>query len=137
MQRRKENHIKRTQVKKIQQAVAEYFNMPVTFLRSQKRPQEYYRQRSVAIGLSTALTRWHPRRIGQMFGNRSIKSVNKHCKRLESLRKTDHEIDEAVNKLMDFFMVGQHWEKPPIKETRFYETNLTVTKDNTESEMIH
>ena len=91
-------------ISKIQNAVAEYFNVTVENLKSKKRTSDINNARQVAIYLCRMITEETTTRIGLEFGNRdhstvlhAIEKVSKDVKNNEDLKRKITEIKNKIN----------------------------------------
>lgn len=73
----------------IQKFIAEYFRIPIYELIGRKRTYIYLRPRQMAIGLSSELSELSYADLGKAFGDRSKKSMEQACKRVNELCMVD------------------------------------------------
>ena len=92
-------HERRATIEDIQRRVAEYYNVPLTDMLSERRAREIARPRQVAMYLSKQLTRRSLPDIGRKFGGRDHTTVIHAVKRIENLRADDKALDEDVDVL--------------------------------------
>ena len=92
-------HERRATIEDIQRRVAEYYNVPLTDMLSERRAREIARPRQVAMYLSKQLTRRSLPDIGRKFGGRDHTTVIHAIKRIDNLRADDKALDEDVDVL--------------------------------------
>ena len=83
----------------IQRAVAEYFNVRVTDLRSKKRERNISLPRQVAMHLCKELTNLSLEDIGKSFGGRDHSTVIHAQKKIEKICKENNEISTAIKQI--------------------------------------
>ena len=83
----------------IQRAVAEYFNVRVTDLRSKKRERNISLPRQVAMYLCKELTNLSLEDIGKSFGGRDHSTVIHAQKKIEKICKENNEISTAIKQI--------------------------------------
>ena len=83
----------------IQRAVAEYFNVRVTDLRSKKRERNISLPRQVAMHLCKELTNLSLEDIGKSFGGRDHSTVIHAQKKIEKICKENNEISIAIKQI--------------------------------------
>ena len=84
----------------IQKTVAEYYKIRVVDLSSKNRKQNVTRPRQMAMCLSRELTSHSFPEIGGNFGGRDHTTVMNACKKINSLKETDHKLAEDYNNLL-------------------------------------
>ncbi|WMY95011.1 MAG: chromosomal replication initiator protein DnaA [Arsenophonus sp.] len=84
----------------IQKTVAEYFKIKVTDLLSKRRFRSVTRPRHIAMALAKELTNHSLPEIGEAFGGRDHTTVLHACRKIEQLRKNNHNIKEDFSNLM-------------------------------------
>ena len=83
----------------IQRAVAEYFNVRVTDLRSKKRGRNISLPRQVAMYLCKELTNLSLEDIGKSFGGKDHSTVIHAQKKIEKICKENNEISTAIKQI--------------------------------------
>ena len=83
----------------IQRAVAEYFNVRVTDLRSKKRERNISLPRQVAMYLCKELTNLSLEDIGKSFGGKDHSTVIHAQKKIEKICKENNEISTAIKQI--------------------------------------
>ena len=91
---------RRVTIDEIQKAVSNHFDLKTIDLLSARRAVAVARPRQIAMYLAKRLTTRSLPEIGRKFGNRDHSTVIHAVKRIEQLRGTDSEIDNAVKALM-------------------------------------
>jgi len=86
-------------IEDIQRKVADYFNLRLSDLLSQRRARVIARPRQVAMYLAKQLTTRSLPEIGRRFGGRDHTTVMHAVKRIEELRGLDDTLDEDINHL--------------------------------------
>ncbi len=86
-------------VEEIQRKVAEHFSIKMADLLSPRRSRVVARPRQIAMYLAKQLTTRSLPDIGRRFGNRDHTTVMHAVRKIEELRRTDPQIDEAVETL--------------------------------------
>lgn len=84
----------------IQKLVAEYFEISVSDMRSDKRQRKIVRPRQMAMSLAKELTQHSLPEIGKAFGGRDHSTVIHSCKTITKLKTDDHQINQDYNKLL-------------------------------------
>lgn len=84
----------------IQKFIAEYFRIPIYELIGRKRTYIYLRPRQMAIGLSSELSELSYADLGKVFGDRSKKSMEQACKRVNELCLIDTAFGEDYKRLL-------------------------------------
>ena len=87
-------------VENIQKAVAEYFNLRVADLLSERRSRSVARPRQVAMALAKELTNHSLPEIGDAFGGRDHTTVLHACKRIKQLRASEQRVAEDYTNLL-------------------------------------
>ncbi len=90
---------RRITIEEIQRQVAEYYNMKLTEMVSNRRSRAIARPRQVAMFLAKQLTTRSLPEIGRRFGGRDHTTVIHAIRRVEELCQTDHGIAEDVDLL--------------------------------------
>ncbi len=90
---------KRVTIDEIQRAVSAYFDIKPIDLISARRARAVARPRQIAMYLAKRLTTRSLPEIGRKFGGRDHSTVIHAVRRIEELRGTDSEIDNAVRVL--------------------------------------
>lgn len=97
---------KRASIDLIQRAACEYFKVEMPDLLSDRRSKEIVRPRQVAVYVCRKLTLQSLPQIGRRFGNRDHTTIMAACKKIETLRKTEPAIDQAVVTLSAKFVAA-------------------------------
>ncbi|MBW1733131.1 MAG: chromosomal replication initiator protein DnaA [Deltaproteobacteria bacterium] len=84
-------------LRQIQKATAEHFNIPLTDLLSDKREKTFSYPRQIAIYLSRKLTTLSLKEIGSSFGNRHHSTVIYTIKRIGRIRQHNNDIANDIN----------------------------------------
>lgn len=84
----------------IQKTVADYYQLKLTDLLSQRRTRSLARPRQVAMALSKELTEHSLPEIGEAFGGRDHTTVLHGCRVIQGLRESDGKIREDWDKLV-------------------------------------
>jgi len=84
----------------IQRIVAEYYKIKTSDLLSARRSRSVARPRQIAMALSKELTRNSYPEIGHAFGGRDHTTVLHACRRVQSLRDENTEIEEDYQNLL-------------------------------------
>lgn len=84
----------------IQRIVAEYYKIKTTDLLSPRRTRSVARPRQIAMALTKELTRNSYPEIGHAFGGRDHTTVLHACRRVQSLREENTEIEEDYQNLL-------------------------------------
>ena len=84
----------------IQKTVAEYYKIRVVDLSSKNRKQNVTRPRQMAMCLARELTSHSFPEIGDNFGGRDHTTVMNACKKINSLKESDHKISEDYSNLL-------------------------------------
>jgi len=87
-------------IDEIQRTVADYFNLRLSELLSNRRARNIARPRQVAMFLSKQLTSRSLPEIGRKFGGRDHTTVMHGVRRIEELRQTDSQLDDDITRLM-------------------------------------
>ena len=83
-------------IKNIQLAVADYYRIRASDLRSRKHSQVATRARQVAMTLARDLTRLPLSEIGRKFGGRDSAAVGDACREIAVLRARLPQVDDDV-----------------------------------------
>ena len=86
-------------IDEIQRAVADYFNLRLSEMLSQRRARNIARPRQVAMYLAKQLTPRSLPEIGRRFGGRDHTTVMHAVRKIEDLRKDDSQLDEDITRL--------------------------------------
>jgi len=84
----------------IQKTVADYFKLKVADLLSKSRKQTVTRPRQIAMSLARELTRHSLPEVGVAFGGRDHTTVMSACKRVETLRASNQQMEEDYSNLL-------------------------------------
>ncbi|MBK5912137.1 chromosomal replication initiation protein DnaA [Rhodothalassium salexigens] len=90
---------RKVSIEDIQKAVADYYNLRLTEMLSQRRARMIARPRQVAMYLSKQLTSRSLPEIGRKFAGRDHTTVMHAVKTIENLRQTDSAIEDDINRL--------------------------------------
>lgn len=88
-------------IERIQQIVANYYNIPVIDLKSKKRSHSFVNPRQIAMYLSRDLTSFSTTDIGLEFGGRDHATVIHSCQRVEKKINSDPLTVEIIKKLSE------------------------------------
>ncbi|MFC3052213.1 chromosomal replication initiator protein DnaA [Kordiimonas pumila] len=86
-------------IDEIQRAVADYFNLRLSEMLSQRRARNIARPRQVAMYLAKQLTSRSLPEIGRRFGGRDHTTVMHAVRKVEDLRRDDSALDEDITRL--------------------------------------
>lgn len=86
-------------IDEIQRTVAEYYNLRLSEMLSQRRSRVIARPRQVAMFLSKQLTSRSLPEIGRRFGGRDHTTVMHAVRKIEDLVKSDSTLDEDITRL--------------------------------------
>lgn len=86
-------------IDEIQRSVAEYYNLRLSEMLSQRRSRVIARPRQVAMFLSKQLTSRSLPEIGRRFGGRDHTTVMHAVRKIEDLVKSDSTLDEDITRL--------------------------------------
>lgn len=86
-------------IDEIQRGVAEYYNLRLAEMLSQRRSRVIARPRQVAMYLSKQLTARSLPEIGRRFGGRDHTTVMHAVRKIEDLIKSDSQLDEDITRL--------------------------------------
>lgn len=84
----------------IQKLVAEYFDISVSEMRSEKRQRKIVRPRQIAMSLAKELTQYSLPEIGKAFGGRDHSTVIHSCKTITKLKNDDPQVNQDYHKLL-------------------------------------
>ncbi len=84
----------------IQKTVAEYYKIRIVDLSSKNRKQNVTRPRQMAMCLARELTSHSFPEIGDNFGGRDHTTVMNACKKINSLKESDHKLAEDYSNLL-------------------------------------
>jgi len=84
----------------IQKTVAEYYKIRIGDLSSKNRKQNVTRPRQMAMCLARELTSHSFPEIGDNFGGRDHTTVMNACKKINSLKESDHKLAEDYSNLL-------------------------------------
>ncbi len=91
---------KRVTIPLIQQAVADFFNLELEELKTQRRSKNVTFPRQIAMYLVRELTDYSLPKIGQEFGGRDHTTVIHSCEKIQELIKDDAEVDRIIKNLI-------------------------------------
>jgi chromosomal replication initiator protein len=91
---------RRVTIEEIQKLVSQHFDLKPLDLVSARRARAVARPRQIAMYLSKRLTTRSLPEIGRKFGGRDHSTVIHAVRRVESLRDSDREVDQAVRLLL-------------------------------------
>ena len=97
--------LQRIGISHIQAATAEYFNIPMAELSSQKKARAFSYPRQVAMYLSKHLTPLPLKAIGEAFGNKHHTSVLYAVNRIKAQKKRRNKVIKDINELQKRLMV--------------------------------
>lgn len=86
-------------IDEIQRSVAEYYNLRLAEMLSQRRSRVIARPRQVAMYLSKQLTSRSLPEIGRRFGGRDHTTVMHAVRKIEDLVRSDSQLDEDITRL--------------------------------------
>ena len=86
-------------IDEIQRAVADYFNLRLSELLSDRRARNIARPRQVAMYLAKQLTSRSLPEIGRKFGGRDHTTVMHGVRKIEELRQSDSQLDDDITRL--------------------------------------
>lgn len=86
-------------IDEIQRTVADYYNLRLAEMLSQRRARVIARPRQVAMHLSKQLTSRSLPEIGRRFGGRDHTTVMHAVRKIEDLCKSDSQLDEDITRL--------------------------------------
>jgi chromosomal replication initiator protein len=86
-------------IDEIQRAVADYFNLRLSEMLSERRARNIARPRQMAMYLSKQLTSRSLPEIGRRFGGRDHTTVMHAVRKIEDLRRDDSQIDDDITRL--------------------------------------
>ncbi|CAL4317690.1 Chromosomal replication initiator protein DnaA [Buchnera aphidicola (Protaphis terricola)] len=84
----------------IQKKVSEYYKIKVSDLLSRRRSRSIARPRQIAMAISKELTKHSLPEIGDAFNGRDHTTVLHACRKIEHLRKENHDIKEDFSNLI-------------------------------------
>lgn len=87
-------------IEDIQKTVSEYYKIRVADMISSKRTRTISRPRQISMALAKELTTSSLPEIGRAFGGRDHSTVVYSCRKVNEMRKNDHEIDNDFNTLI-------------------------------------
>ena len=87
-------------IDEIQRAVADYFNLRLAEMLSERRARNIVRPRQIAMYLSKQLTSRSLPEIGRRFGGRDHTTVMHAVRKIEDLRRDDSQIDDDLTRLL-------------------------------------
>lgn len=93
-------HQRRVTIDQIQKLVCEHFELKLLDLLSARRARAIARPRQIAMYLAKRLTTRSLPEIGRKFGGRDHSTVIHAVRRIEELRDSDREVDQAVHVLL-------------------------------------
>ncbi|MBL4639506.1 MAG: chromosomal replication initiator protein DnaA [Kordiimonadaceae bacterium] len=86
-------------IDEIQRTVADYFNLRLSEMLSQRRARNIARPRQMAMYLAKQLTPRSLPEIGRRFGGRDHTTVMHAVRKIEDLRRDDSQLDEDITRL--------------------------------------
>ncbi|WP_417450594.1 chromosomal replication initiator protein DnaA [Kordiimonas sp.] len=86
-------------IDEIQRAVADYFNLRLAEMLSERRARNIARPRQIAMYLSKQLTSRSLPEIGRRFGGRDHTTVMHAVRKVEDLRRDDSQMDDDITRL--------------------------------------
>ena len=98
------NQIKVITVDKIQNAVSNYFNIPLSEMLSQRRSRPLARPRQIAMYLSKKLTTRSLPEIGRRFANRDHTTVIHAVKTITRLSEQDDEMKKNISQIKNLLL---------------------------------
>jgi len=87
-------------IDEIQRAVADYFNLRLAEMLSERRARNIARPRQIAMYLSKQLTSRSLPEIGRRFGGRDHTTVMHAVRKIEELRMDDSQIEDDLTRLL-------------------------------------
>ena len=90
---------RRVTIEEIQRRVAEHYQIKITDMQSARRARAVARPRQVAMYLAKQLTPRSLPEIGRKFGGRDHTTVMHAVRKIEELRATDPQLNDAVELL--------------------------------------
>jgi len=87
-------------IDEIQRMVADYFNLRLSEMLSERRARIIARPRQIAMYLSKQLTSRSLPEIGRRFGGRDHTTVMHAVRKIEDLRRDDSQIDDDITRLL-------------------------------------
>lgn len=87
-------------ISNIQKMVADYYRIKVSDLLSKSRSRKVARPRQLAMALAKELTNHSFPEIGNQFGGRDHTTVLHACRKIEELKRDDHDIKEDYKNLL-------------------------------------
>jgi chromosomal replication initiator protein len=90
-------------IDEIQRKVAEYYNIRLSEMLSERRARNIVRPRQIAMYLAKEMTRNSLPEIGRRFGGRDHTTVMHGIRKVEELMLDDHQIEEDVTRLKRLF----------------------------------
>jgi chromosomal replication initiator protein len=87
----------------IQKAVADFYQLKASDLRSRNNAKSIAIPRQVAMYLCKSLTHASLPEIGRSFGGKHHSTVIHSIRKVEEMRKQDHDFNRVINNLMDSF----------------------------------
>ena len=98
------NQAKIITVDKIQNTVANFFNIPLAEMLSQRRSRPLARPRQIAMYLAKKMTTRSLPEIGRRFANRDHTTVIHAVKTITRLSEKDHEMKTNVDQLRSLLL---------------------------------
>ncbi len=93
----------RITIKDIQKATAEYFNISLSDLLSDKKNRKFSYPRQIAVYLSRKLTKLSYKGIGRSFGNKDHSTIIYAVNRIDSSKNNNQSILNDINRIQNFF----------------------------------
>ena len=87
-------------IDEIQRSVADYYNLRLSEMLSQRRARTVARPRQIAMYLSKQMTNRSLPEIGRRFGGRDHTTVMHAVRKVEDLRRDDNQINDDISRLM-------------------------------------
>ena len=86
-------------IETIQKTVADYYKIKVADMHSKRRPRVIAYPRQIAMYLSKKLTQKSYPEIGELFGGKDHTTVLHACKKIESDRRINEELNHELHVL--------------------------------------
>jgi chromosomal replication initiator protein len=98
------NQVKTVSVDKIQNTVANFFNIPMNEMLSQRRSRPLARPRQIAMYLSKQLTTRSLPEIGRRFANRDHTTVIHAVKTIKKISEQDAEMKKNIDLIKNLIL---------------------------------
>lgn len=95
----KKNYYLKSNISKVQKAVAEYYKISIDDLKGKKRNVEINYPRQVAIYLCRILTEETTTKIGIEFGGKSHSTIIHSCKKIMDDIKNNHQLEKIIDEI--------------------------------------